>query len=390
MTERLCGPSKDRPSSPAGHPGFPAMGRRELLKAAGGLAAGGLAAALAGCAAPAPEPEPFDPTSLVYPPPPEIPRFYYDRTIWGSTSVTEESSTDRFKRFATGQSERGTGMAKPFGVAAQDGRVFVSDTVSRRVHVFDFPSKRYYDIGTKGVGRMTKPMGMALDQSGKLYVVDNTARRVLIYDLEGGYINSIGHDAGFERATAVAVTPDGDRIYVLDTGGVQNSNHQVLLFNASGRLLKTIGTRGEGDGEFNLPLDCALGPDGRLYVLDTGNFRVQVFDPEGNFLSTFGGAGRFAGDFSHPKGIAIDAENKIYVTDTAFGIFQIFDGEGQILMSIGDRSEAGATPASFLLPSGIAVDFDSRIYVADQFHRKVEVFRPAAVPEDWPVGQRLV
>ena len=364
-------------------PVLPDPGRRKLLAGVGGLL---LTAAVTGCAAPPPEAEPIDPSSLVYPPPPETPRFYYDRTIWGSNAVTEDTSSDRFRRFATGESIRGKGMSKPFGIVARNGRLFVTDTVSRRVHVFDYPRKRYYTIGTRGVGALRKPLGVAEDDAGNLYVVDTTTKRVMVYDLEGNYQTAIGVDSGLERPVGIAVTPDGDRIYVVETGGVNSENHGVHIFDRRGKKIRSITTRGSGDGEFNLPLDCALAPDGNLYVVDTGNFRLQVLDGEGNFLRALGKAGRYAGQFSHPKGIAIDREGKIYVSDTTFGIFQIFNSEDQILMAVGGRSESGGL-GKFLLPAGISVDVDGRIYVVDQFFRKLEVFRPAALAEDWPVGQ---
>jgi DNA-binding beta-propeller fold protein YncE len=365
---------------------LPDPGRRSLLAGVSGLLLTGAAAAMTGCAAPPPEADPFDPSSLVYPPPPETPRFYYDRTIWGSNAVIEETSTDRFRRFATGESVRGQGLAKPFGVVARNGRVFVSDTVSRRVHVFDYPRKRYYAIGTKGVGSLKKPLGLATDNAGKLYVVDGTTKRVMVYDLEGNYLTAIAIDSGLERPTGIAVTPEGDQIYVVDTGGVQSRDHGVHIFDRRGKKIRAITTRGNDEGEFNLPLDCALAPDGNLYVLDTGNFRIQVLDGEGGFLRAFGEAGRYPGQFGHPKGIAIDSEGKVYVSDTNFGIFQIFNSNDQMLMAVGARSEEGG-PGKFLLPAGISVDVDGRIYVVEQFFRKTEVFRPAALPEDWPIGQ---
>ena len=56
-------------------------------------------------------------------------------------------------------------------------------------------------------------------------------------------------------------------------------------------------------------------------------------------------------------------------------------------MWVGERSESNGGPGKFVLPSGIAVDVDTRIYVVDQFYRKVDVFRAAATPEEWPFGQ---
>ena len=51
------------------------------------------------------------------------------------------------------------------------------------------------------------------------------------------------------------------------------------------------------------------------------------------------------------------------------------------LSYVGERDERGG-PGRFLLPSGISVDRDGRVYVVDQFLRKLEVFRPAAIPAE--------
>jgi DNA-binding beta-propeller fold protein YncE len=270
-------------------------------------------------------------------------------------------------------------------VLAVDGRIFVSDTVSRNVAVLDFPRHRYYEVGTEGIGRLAKPLGLAADRVGHVYVVDGTAKRVQVYDLDGNHVTSMGTGEILQRPTGVAVNGDGSRIYVVDTGGVSSRDHSVKVFDAEGTLVQTIGTRGTGEGEFNLPLNAVIGPAGRLHVVDTGNFRIQIFSPGGEFLHTFGEAGRFSGQFSHPKGISVDGEGRIFVADSGFANFQIFDAEGRLLLFIGDRAERGG-PGEYLLPAGISVDTDGRIYVVDQFFRKVDVFRPASLPEGAPIG----
>lgn len=348
------------------------------------LCAGALIA-LAFMAACAPVPEKVEPRILAYPPPPEQARFFYERTIFGSTDVRAESAQERLRRFATGESRRGRGFSKPFDVIAGNGRIFVSDTVARRIAVLDFPGKRYYEIGTSGVGRLAKPLGMALDKANRLYVCDGTAKRVLVYEADGTFLKSIGNAKILKRPSSVAVNDDGSRIYVVDTGGIKEDQHAIHVFDQTGKHLFQIGKRGTEPGQFNLPLNATIGPKGRLYVVDTGNFRIQVFSPDGKFQFSFGHAGRVPGAFSHPKGIAVDAEGRIYVADTAFGNFQIFNSEGKLLMFIGNRNDRGG-PGEYLLPAGISVDVDGRIYIVDQFFRKVEVFRPATLPKGAPIG----
>ncbi|HWJ93313.1 MAG TPA: 6-bladed beta-propeller, partial [Telluria sp.] len=177
----------------------------------------------------------------------------------------------------------------------------------------------------------------------------------------------------------LAVEPDGSRVYVVDSGGVNSESHRVRAFDAaSGEHLNDIGKRGSGPGELNLPRDVTRSPDGNLYVVDGGNFRVQVFKPDGTFVRVFGGIGRQGGQFSRPKEIAADKDGNVYVIDAAFGNFQIFNGEGSLLLAIGSRAEKDGV-AKYMLPSGIGVDGDGRVYMVDQYFRKVDVFRPAAL-----------
>ena len=326
-------------------------------------------------------------TPLVYPPAPAEARFVHETTILGSADVVPESSADRFRLFATGRGRKVETFGKPFGLVARRGRIYVSDTVRRLVHVLDRATGQYRQIGTAEPGRLTKPLGLAVDDSERVYVCDMTTRRVLIYDAGGRYIAAVGGPDHLVRPSSVAVAPDGSRIYVLDTGGINSSQHRIVVFDANERRVKVLGGRGAGAGEFNLPLSIERAPDGGLYVADAGNFRVQNLGADGTPRSSFGKPGRYPGQFGHPKDLAIDGQGNIYVTDTSFGVFQIFSPSGRILLSVGERNEQGGR-GRFLLPAGIDVDVDGRVYVVDQYFKKIEVFRPAALSASAPPGGR--
>ncbi len=97
----------------------------------------------------------------------------------------------------------------------------------------------------------------------------------------------------------------------------------MRVFDAkTGEHLQDIGKRGGGPGEFNLPRDLAIGAQGRLYVVDGGNFRVVVFDRESRCLSSFGSVGKQHGQFARPNEIAVDPQGNVYVIETAFGNFK--------------------------------------------------------------------
>lgn len=336
------------------------------------------ASLLFGCAE-MPEQKDAPKVALVFPPPPDEPRFYFEQSIYGSHNVVQ-SEDSALKTMLTGEAAGSEGMAKPYAVAVHKGRIFVSDSAEPTIKVFDPPAKKYFKIGEEEPGALRKPLGLDVDGAGNLYVADASAKAVMIYDRDGRFLRRIGSSKWFDRITSVTVDAAGARIYVTDIGGVDSQNHRVRVFDAvKGDHLMDIGTRGGGGGEFNLPRDTAIGKDGRLYVADGGNFRVQIFDKDGKFLKSFGKVGKTPGTFARPKEVATDAEGNVYVVDTAFGNFQIFSPDGDLLMFVGDRSERDG-PGKYMLPSGIFVDEDGRVYMVDQWFRKIDIFRPAQLP----------
>lgn len=351
---------------------MPSRARRRLLL--------GLPAAwLAGCAS-APPPPAAPAAPLVFPPPPDEPRFVFERAIRSSADLLPDSAAGGLRRLVTGEEARGDVLSKPYAVAVWRGRVFVSDTVARFVRLFDVPAGREHRIGDEdGAGQLVKPIGLDVDAAGQLYVADIGLKAVMVYGPDRRFLRRLGGDRWFSRLASVTVDPAGKRVYAVDIGGVSSEHHRVRVFDAvSGAHIADIGRRGSGPGEFNLPRDLAIGLDGRLYVVDGGNFRVVVFDRDGRYLQAFGSVGKQYGQFARPKEIAVDREGNVYVVDTAFGNFQIFSPEGELLLFVGSRSERDG-PARYMLPSGIAVDEDGRVIVVDQWFRKLEVFRPAAL-----------
>jgi DNA-binding beta-propeller fold protein YncE len=265
-------------------------------------------------------------------------------------------------------------MVKPYGIAvAPDGRVYVTDTVARRVFVFDPEMKTVTFVGEDGAGKLTKPVGVALDGEGKVFVADATLNRVFGYAPDGSLAVAIGHEGELESPSGLAIDRVRKRMYVADS-----KKHQVFCYSTvDGSAERTIGHRGGDPGEFNFPTNLFVDGRGRLYVADTLNFRIQIFDPNGTFVSMFGTQGDTPGTLNRPKGVGVDSEGHIYVADSSFNNFQVFNADGQLLLFVGS---AGGGPGEFFLPAGLYVDHRDRIYVADQGNARVQVFQYLRAP----------
>ncbi|MEH6470939.1 MAG: 6-bladed beta-propeller [Halopseudomonas sp.] len=338
-----------------------------------------IVAMLSGCSAPQkakPRPE------LVFPTPPDEARFYFQQTIRSSGDIIQSTEDEQMMYFLTGAGRLVEVFAKPFDIAVHKGRIFMSDTANRDVFLMDRTNNRFIKLSDKSPVKFNKPMGLATDAAGNVYIVDITQKSIFIFDRDGNFQKRIEAEEHLARPSGIDVTPDGSIAYIVNVGGVSSEQHNIAVINlVTGELINTIGTRGPGDGELNLPKDVAIGNDGLLYIVDSGNFRVSVFTQEGEFVKNFGKIGTQHGSFSRPKGIAIDPDGHIYVVDAGFGNFQIFNTEGQLLLFVGERSARGDR-AQYMLPAGIDVDEDGRIFMVDQYLRKVEVYRPATLAKE--------
>ncbi len=288
-------------------------------------------------------------------------------------------------------------------------------------------------------GQLNAPRGLAIAPDGSLYVADSRNHRIEHFDATGNLIQTFGQvSPGCPYATVppanvpigtfcepwgVAVSPDGQWVYVADTW-----NHRIQKFSASGKPIKTWGTPNYdpvSSGPFGLwgPRGIAVDSEGHVLVADTGNKQIIVYDSNGNFISQFGGEGTAAGKFDEPVGLAMDAQGNLYVADTWNQRIQVFvpnadksiyspstqwningwtsqsldnkpylavDKQGHIFATDPDSfrvlefttsgefvhawGQSGTGMDNFGTPSGIAVDDQGRVWVSDAANNRLMRF----------------
>ena len=126
-------------------------------------------------------------------------------------------------------------------------------------------------------------------------------------------------------------TVDNVRLIHNEKEGIWGSDPKVEL-----RLVRTIGDIDVEDENlaFRSPRDIVLDSTGNMYILDAGNSRIQKLSPEGNFISSIGSRGQGPGDFNFPCSVEMDANDNLYVFDAGNRRIQIFTSDGSVSKTI--------------------------------------------------------
>src|SRR5207248_670251 len=141
------------------------------------------------------------------------------------------------------------------------------------------------------------------------------------------------------------------------------------------------------------PVGVAVGPDGSVYVADRINLTVRKVAPNG-VITTLAGTGAYGFDgdggpataarLAAPEGVAVGPDGSVYIADSGNGrvrrvapggiITTVAGGGAGGLAALGDGLPA--TAAQLLNPLGVAVAPDGRLYIADYENSRVRTVSP--------------
>ena len=210
-------------------------------------------------------------------------------------------------------------------------------------------------------------VGIAAAGDDDVLFTDSRENKVFRLSAGGRELVTFNGNVALDQPTGIAYSPVAKEIWVSETG-----SHRIAVFNRHGELVRHIGSRGTGEGEFNFPTFIWIDASGMAYIVDAMNFRIQIFDRYGKYVSSFGEHGNATGYFARPKGVAVDSRGNIYVADALFNAVQIFDRKGNFLYYFGSQ---GRGREQFWMPSGIFIDKDDFIYIADSYNARIQIFQ---------------
>jgi len=212
--------------------------------------------------------------------------------------------------------------------------------------------------------------GICIDAQDTFYILNRSEQPIMVFDREGNLLNSWG-EGFFNRAHGSCIGPDGS-IYCTD-----DRNHIVAKFTPEGKLLMTLGTKGQasdtgyfrtwdyweslariqrGAPPFNRPTGVAVNASGEIYIADGyGNARVHKFSPDGKLLFSWGEPGGAPGQFRLPHTIWLDKQERVWIADRENSRIQIFTSQGEFITEWTD----------VIRPTGVFIDKEDTVYVSE-------------------------
>jgi sugar lactone lactonase YvrE len=221
--------------------------------------------------------------------------------------------------------------------------------------------------------------GVAVADDGTLYVIDSLQDQIRVFDRDGTRVATWGEGGEgpgqyrFEQYGYswgdLAIGPDGN-IYVLDP-----FNSRIQVLGPDGIFLRQWGEPGSAEGQLDDPSGIGIDDAGRVYVAEMGNRRLQIFDSEGQFLDIWTPTADEGGPLQSPADVSIDAAGTVSVTEFDGNQVVRFDAKGAVIDRLG--GEIGQ-PGALKRPWGAALDGQDNLYVANG--PQVQVFAADGSP----------
>jgi hypothetical protein len=220
------------------------------------------------------------------------------------------------------------GPFKAWDVTAGKDYIAVCDQSNKRILVFDPQGHFKVQIDEKVAG----PRGLreisclTHDNQDNLYVIQPwEGGAIMGFGLSGKHLSDVDlNNKGFFGPRGVAW--DNGNFVVADTG-----SHRLVMVSPDGSILKVMGQKGSGRGEFVNPNAIAVDAAGNFYVSDSDNQRIQCLDPKGVFVRGY--------DVSAPVGkVAVDTQGKVYAAEAGGNFVKVFDKNGKVLGKLVDAA----------------------------------------------------
>lgn len=170
-----------------------------------------------------------------------------------------------------------------------------------------------------------------VDADGTVYMCTDSEASIIVWKEDGTYVKTIAPECQGFHAMHLATENGKTVIYGAQNNGYGNGERKkkglepipfrVCKIDTDGKLLLEIpnATTGEVEGGWKGLTAVTVAPDGSIFAaMGYGSNRIHKFDAQGKLLKTFGGPGKGDGQFSTSHGLTVDTrfgEPRLLVAD---------------------------------------------------------------------------
>ena len=209
----------------------------------------------------------------------------------------------------------------------------------------------------KSPGELNYPRCMSIHyKSGNIYITDEYNNRVQVFSYNGDYLFMFSEKMN---------NPSGICVFQNTLFVTQIIGHCVNMYELEGKLIKSVGSKGNGEAQFNLPHGIDVSDrNHNICVCDCYNNRVQILTEELKYHSMLG-----IGMFTHPRDIKV-TRDRVLVLDVSNPCMFIFNSEHLLINRILTRGSGKQTSS----PRSFDIDRDHNIMMSDNCNHCVYVF----------------
>ena len=133
----------------------------------------------------------------------------------------------------------------------------------------------------KSPGELNNPRSLAIHyKTGNIYIADRDNHRVQVFSCNGDYLFMFSEK--MNRPFGICISQNNVFVTQLD-------GHCINMYELEGKLIKSVGTGGNGEAQFKYPLGLDVSDrTNNIYVCDRGNHRIQILTEELKYHSMLG------------------------------------------------------------------------------------------------------
>ncbi|KAI6649670.1 E3 ubiquitin-protein ligase TRIM71-like [Oopsacas minuta] len=219
----------------------------------------------------------------------------------------------------------------------------------------------------KAPGELNCPSGIAIHyQTGNIYIADCGNHRIQVFSSNGDYLFMFSEKMNLP----VGICISQNNVFV-----TQWSYHCINTYELEGKFIKSVGSQGNGEVQFNFPRGLDVSDrDSNVYVCDCHNDRVQILTQELNFHSMLG-----IDLFVYPRDVKV-TRDRVLVLDASDLCMFVFNSEHVLTNRLITRGGGKQTinPLCFDIDRDyniIMSDYDSHcLYVFNQEGEQIHKF----------------